>query len=101
MKRNTGWILITVAVLFLSVLLIPIGNVTHSKGGASTLTTDRLSRAGGLDLKGMARLKPKGLAPQEGDKSAGPISAQAVAFAVSEPLRDLPDAKAAAGMDIE
>src|SRR6266550_5418316 len=99
MKRNTGWILITVAVLFLSVLLIPIGNVTHSKGGASSLTSDRLSRAGGLDLKGMAKLKPKGLAPQ--DKSPVPISAPAVAFAVSEPLRDLPDAKAAGGMDIE
>ena len=51
-------------------------------------------------MKGMARFKPKGLAPQ--DKSPVPISAQAVAFAVSEPLRDLPDAKAAAGeMDIE
>jgi hypothetical protein len=99
MKRNTGWVLIAVAVLFLSVLLIPIGNVTHSKGGASSLTTDRLSHDGGLDLKGMARFKPKGLTPQ--DKSPVPISAQAVAFAVSEPLRDLPDAKAASGMDIE
>lgn len=102
MKRKSGWVVVGVALLFLSVSLIPISHATRSGGGASSLTTDKPARGGGLDFKGMASLKPKGFQTQRLDKSLVPISGQAVAFARSEPLRDLPDVnKAAAGMATE
>lgn len=102
MKRNTGWVVIAATLLFLSVLLIPISHATRSEGGASSLISDTVSHGAGLDLKGMASFKARGLAPQHLDKSPAPISGQAVAFALSERLRDLPDVnKAASGMASE
>src|SRR6266550_8271459 len=102
MKRNTSWIVVVFALLLLSVLVIPISQATRSGGTATSLVTDSSRRGSGIDLESMARFKPKGLTPQHQEKNLVPISGQAVAFAVSKPLRDLPDVNTAvAGMEME
>jgi hypothetical protein len=79
--------------MFLSLLLIPISHANRSgSGGAATRDAGKQPRAGGLDLKGMARTSPATL-PRAQSEKLTPISARAVRFAVSDPVRSLAVAK--------
>jgi len=85
MKRSTTWVSITLAVLFLSLLLIPI---SHAKRSAKEATKDqgKQPQSVGLDLKA---LTANATLPRAQSQRLAPISARAVRFAVSEPVREL------------
>jgi hypothetical protein len=87
MKRKTAWVGITLSLMLLSCLLIPISHATRSKGGrdAARATDGRPA----VDLESLARLTPKALPVPQSGQSA-PISREAVGFAVSEAVRDIP-----------
>lgn len=95
MKRKTGWILIALVALVLSVLLIPTSQANRSEVSPNRRGTDTSLPGASLNVERMNALLPSALPrPQQGQKMT-PISARAVKFAVSEPLRDLPNAAAA------
>jgi hypothetical protein len=88
MKRKTAWVCITLSLLLLSCLLIPISHATRAgKSTAAASASD--IRHLGLDLQRMAKFTPRTL-PLTQSSQVTPISRQAVGFAVSEAVRDLP-----------
>jgi hypothetical protein len=94
MKRSTAWVSITLLVMFLSLLLIPISHAKRSGRGGAIRDAGKQPEAGGLDLKRMAKLSPAATLPRaQSDKKLTPISAQAVRFAVSDPVRSLAAAR--------
>lgn len=93
MKRNTAWVLIVLVALSLSLLLIPTSHANRSEGNKTPakLLSDKSLLGGNPDLAGtLSSLKPQ---QSKSNQTLKPISAQAVKFAISQPLRDIRDLK--------
>jgi hypothetical protein len=93
MKRNTCWIIIVIVVLFLSFSLIPVSHATRSKKTKTSVNSDVSSNRGGFDLKHLPTFSPSNLPRTQTAQTPTPVSGRAVNFALSEPVRNLPDAK--------
>src|SRR5260370_14028034 len=93
MKRIAFWIIITIVALFLCFSLIPISHATRSHKSNASLNIDLSSNRGGFDLKHVSTFTPADLLGSKRAQSPTPVSGLAVNFAVSEPVRNLPDAK--------
>src|SRR5467141_554082 len=89
MKRNTGWVLIALLVLFACFLLMPIGHAGRSEQANNAKDPARFGKEhlSGNPSSLLSPLKPR----SQTEEKAVPISGQAVAFAVSDPVRDLPE----------
>ena len=93
MKRIAFCIIITIVGLFLCFSLIPISHATRSHKSNASLNIDLSSNRGGFDLKHVSTFTPADLVGSKRAQSPTPVSGRAVNFAVSEPVRNLPDAK--------
>ena len=91
MKRNTGWVLIALLVLCACFLLMPIGHADRSKkannGGDAALSGSGHPLGNPSSL--LSPIKPR----SQTEEKLVPVSAPAVAFAVSDAVRDLPAMK--------
>jgi hypothetical protein len=88
MRRNT-WVLIAVLVVFLSILLIPTSYAGRYKGSGESakLTADKTLPGGGPEIA--RRLNRPAPLQSRTQRPLTPVSARAVRFAVSEPVREL------------
>ena len=92
MQRRTGWIIVALVSLAISVLLIPTSHANRSSANASGVgqSTDLRLFDTSLNSQRLNALLPSALPPPQAPLT--PISSQAVRFAISDPLRDLPGA---------
>jgi hypothetical protein len=93
MKKSTTWLFITLLAVSLSFLMIPTGHASRpeSNSNHAGLVIDPPQSSRSFDSA--YKLSTPGLLQAQGGKELTPISTRAVNFALSEPLRDLPDAK--------
>jgi hypothetical protein len=93
MKKNAVWILITLFVLSF-LLLLPTSHASRSESSNASPTWVADAPLSGRGFDSTFKLTPHNLLQtQDSTSQLTPASGQAVGFAVSEPLRDLPDAK--------